>query len=172
MLIECPPPVSRRASGKNYPEWMDARYGYRLLLYSRKLPVWKGNDNETLMRLVQKLMCKWGNEHGKANVQALSLERSTVGEQQRTKLHGGVLFAEHANCRSLFFFLWTIGSTLQSLHCLVVCVKYVLSSEKHAVYRSCIVQCTVYIRLYTVHCELWRLGQCKVGGEMSRCLWG
>ena len=46
----------------------------------------KGNDNETLMRLVQKLMCKWGNEHGKANVQALSLERSTVGEQQYVNL--------------------------------------------------------------------------------------
>ena len=36
------------------------------------------------MRLVQKLMCKWGNEHGKANVQALSLERSTAGEQQQS----------------------------------------------------------------------------------------
>ena len=31
-------------------------------------------------------MCKWGNEHGKANVQALSLERSTVGEQQSVNL--------------------------------------------------------------------------------------
>ena len=46
----------------------------------------KGNDNETLMRLVQKLMCKWGIKHGKANVQALSLERSTVGEQQYVNL--------------------------------------------------------------------------------------
>ena len=92
---------------------------------------------------------------------------------QRTKVHGGALFTEQANCRSLFSFLWTIGSTLESRHCSLLHVRSVFCTVYWAPCNLQGILCILYSGLYIIQFKLCsakytaQCTLCKAGGEMS-----
>ena len=105
---------------------------------------------------------------------------------QRTKVHGGALFTEQANCRSLFSFLWTIGSTLESRHCSLLHVRSVFCAVYWAPYNLQGILCILHSGLYIIQFKLCstkytaqcakHIAHCTAVQSRRRnewrCLWG